>query len=109
MQAVIKQLKNRKSPGQDGLINELLKYGGESLAMQLTTLIKKIVSHQKIPDDWTILMFKKGVKNIPTNYRGINLLGRTLKLATKVITNKINSLITSNRDLDREGRGPIPQ
>ncbi|XP_057656894.1 uncharacterized protein LOC130894222 [Diorhabda carinulata] len=63
VQAAIKQLKNRKIPGQDAITNELLKYGGESLAKQLTTLINKIVSHQKIPDNWrtstTILMFKK--------------------------------------------------
>lgn len=41
-------------------------------------------------------MFKKGDRQEPNNYRGINLLDTTLKLVTKVITNK-NS-ITSFED-----------
>lgn len=64
----------------------------------LTKLLKKIFDHQRIPDEWrtsiTILLFKKGDKKLPENYRGINLLNSTLKLTTKIITNKIGSIIT---------------
>ena len=92
----LRKLKNRKSPGQDDIPNELLKYGGQSLIQQLTSLIQKILYQHRIPDEWrtstTILMFKRGDKKLPSNYRGINLLSTTLKLTTKVITTKINDL-----------------
>ncbi|XP_030768214.1 uncharacterized protein LOC115891795 [Sitophilus oryzae] len=87
----LQKLKNRKSPGQDDIPNELLKYGGQSLIQQ-----QKILYQHRIPDEWrtstTILMFKRGDKKLPSNYRGINLLSTTLKLTTKVITTKINDL-----------------
>lgn len=92
----LRKMKNRKSPGQDDIPNELLKYGGPCLIQQLTSLIQKIIYQHRIPDEWrtstTILMFKRGDKKLPSNYRGINLLSTTLKLTTKVITNKINDL-----------------
>lgn len=97
----IKSLKNRKSPGQNGIYNELLKCGGQHLTEELTKLIKNILNTCRIPDPWRtstmILMFKKGDKQEMSNYRGINLLDTTLKLTTKVITNKINGL-TSLQD-----------
>ena len=98
IRTALQKLKNRKSPGQDGIPNELLKYGGESLIQQLTKLTQKIFYQQRIPNEWrtstTILMFKKGDKKLTSNYRGINLLSTSLKLLTKIITNKINGLIS---------------
>lgn len=88
----LKQLKNRKSGGQDGITNELLKYGDQHLVDVLTVLMKKIIYENRILEEWrtstTILLFKKEDKKLPSNYRGINLLSITLKLTT----NKINSV-----------------
>ena len=65
IQTALQKLKNRKSPGQDGIPNELLDYGRESL-IQLTKLTQKMFYQQRIPNEWrtstTILMFKKGDK-----------------------------------------------
>lgn len=64
------------------------------LVQELTKLPNKILKYYTIPDEWRIstllLLFKKGDKQEPTNYRGINLLSTTLKLITKIITNIIN-------------------
>ena len=51
-------------------------------------------------------MFEKGDKKLPSNYRGINLLNTTLKLTTKIITAKINSLtsLTEEQQGFRSGR-----
>ena len=82
-------------PGVDNTANELLKYEGENLNQKLTTLIGNIFSQHRILDEWrtsiAILLFKKRDK-MPENYRGINLLCTTLKLTTKIITNKINEI-----------------
>uniref|UniRef100_A0A1B0GQC6 Uncharacterized protein n=1 Tax=Phlebotomus papatasi TaxID=29031 RepID=A0A1B0GQC6_PHLPP len=77
----IKKLKNRKSPGLDGITNEHLKYGGYKLTTELT--------RGEIPTDWktciTIPIFKKGSKTEPKNYRGITLLSMVQKLLTKLM------------------------
>ncbi|XP_065172605.1 uncharacterized protein [Atheta coriaria] len=89
----LRNLKNRKSAGRDQIPNELLKYGGTALIEELTKLFSKILKNQKIPAEWKvsilILMFKKGARNDPNNYRGITLLSTTLKLLTKIITNNL--------------------
>ncbi|XP_043498354.1 uncharacterized protein LOC122521574 [Polistes fuscatus] len=94
MRKALYGLKNRKSPGQDGIANELLKYGGERSVQELTILTQRILEQKKIPDEWRtsimILLFKKGDKKQPGNYRGINLLCTTLKLVTEVISNLIS-------------------
>lgn len=51
VQRALRQLKNRKSPGQDSIPNELLKHGGQHLTQQLTKLINKILRHHKILDE----------------------------------------------------------
>ena len=51
-------------------------------------------------------LFKKGDKKLTSNYRGINLLSTSLKLLTKIITNKINGLISLQHEQQgfRSGR-----
>lgn len=110
VEQALKKLKNRKSAGKDGIQNELLKYGGTKLTSELTKFINKIIQESRIPEEWRtsimILLFKKGEKTDPNNYRGINLLCTTLKLTTKIISNKITSLtqISEEQQGFRTGR-----
>lgn len=66
---IVKKLKNRKSPGDDGITNEMIKYGGERLLSEIIKLVKQIFQKTKIPDDWktsiVIPVFKKGEKTEP--------------------------------------------
>lgn len=48
VRTAIQRLKNRKTPGEDKINNELLKYGGEALHSQLTQLIQKVFRTSKI-------------------------------------------------------------
>ena len=88
----LRSLKNRKSPGPDGISNEMLKYGGTELTLHLTQLLQQILKISNIPKAWkeSIItpLFKKASKTNPDNYRGITLLNTTQKLFTKVILNK---------------------
>lgn len=43
--------KGKKCAGPDGLINELLKYGEESLTKQLKVSINEIIFHHRIPNE----------------------------------------------------------
>jgi hypothetical protein len=92
----VQKLRNQKSPRSDGILNELLKYRGPKLLEQLTKLLIRIFEEQMIPEEWRmstlITLFKKGDKRTPENYRGINLLHTTLKLATKIVTSKFSMI-----------------
>ncbi|XP_065174094.1 uncharacterized protein [Atheta coriaria] len=90
---VLAKLKNRKAAGPDGIANELLKYGGQKLITEITKMINKVLKERRIPNEWRtstlIMLFKKGDRQIPSNYRGITLLSTTLKITTRIISNKI--------------------
>lgn len=47
----VKRLKNRKSPGPDGIHNELLKYKGETLQQILHILFNKILEEKTVPTE----------------------------------------------------------
>lgn len=85
---------------QGKIINEPLKYGGQHLVEELAVFIK-IIQKNRVPEErptsTTIPMFQKRDKKFPSNFRGINLLSTSLKLTTKIITNKINR-VTSLAD-----------
>jgi len=89
----IGSLKSKKSPGPDGIFNEMLKYGGTELNLHLMQLFQQIFKQHTIPKAWkqSIItpLFKKGSKTNPDNYRGITLLNTTLKLFTRVVLRKL--------------------
>lgn len=104
------KLRNRKASGPDGIPNDLLKYGEEVLAAEITKLINIILKHQRVPTEWKlstlIMMFKKGDKQEPSNYRGIALLNTTLKLTTRLLANKIlaHTTLSDEQQGFRKGR-----
>lgn len=95
---VIQKLRNRKSPGEDGITNEMIKYGGPKLWQETTVLKKQIFNSSKITEDWktniTIPILKKGERGHPKNYRGINLLTTYLKLTTAILAKKLTNTVT---------------
>lgn len=84
------QIKNWKSPGIDGLFNELLKCSGNSLGTEFVAFINKICKYQKISQELKtnilIPVFKKSNQMNLENYRSINLLSTILKLIQKYST-----------------------
>jgi hypothetical protein len=50
----IKELKNCKAPGPDGLQAELFKYGGDILNKYLYKLISEIWNKEEMPVDWKV-------------------------------------------------------
>ena len=71
----VRKLKNNKTGGSDGLVGELLKYGGGGKVDLLHQLFKVVWHEETVPKQWRegliVNLFKKGDKEDPGNYRGI--------------------------------------
>ena len=83
-------LKNNKSPGIDGIPPEVLKTGGETLAVELHNVIsvcwKTLCIPQDLKDANIITLYKnKGNRQDCNNYRGISLLSLAGKVFSRVL------------------------
>jgi hypothetical protein len=71
----IRQLKNGKAAGKDGLPAELLKAGSERLYDAIHRIILRIWEDEEMPEDWLngliCPIYKKGNRLDCSNYRGI--------------------------------------
>ena len=104
----IKKLKNNKSCGYDGILNELLKTSSK-LLKAVTTLFNIALQTGKIPHAWSIgyspIYKEKGKVNDPHNYRGITVLSCFGKLFTSVINDRTHSVLETNYILGTEQSG----
>lgn len=70
------------NPAEDGIVNELLKYGGSAvrdMLLQYCSLMWQLEQVHQVPGT-IVSMPKKGDLTNPTNYRGITLLSVLYKL-----------------------------
>ena len=85
----VRKLKNNKTGGSDGLVGELLKYGGSGMVELLKQLFTVICREEFVPPQWRegliVNLFTKGDKEDPENYRGITLLCVVGKVFCKVL------------------------
>ncbi|KAG6440869.1 hypothetical protein O3G_MSEX001433 [Manduca sexta] len=93
IEMALKQLKNNKAPGEDGITSELLKAGGTPILKVLQTLFNSVLLEGSTPEAWSrsvvVLFFKKGDNTLLKNYRPISLLSHIYKLFSRVITNRL--------------------
>ena len=72
---VIQRLKNGKAAGIDGIVNEIIKHGGEQMHIVIWQLINIFFEEEEIPEEWKkgmiFAMYKAGDGRNPENYRGI--------------------------------------
>ena len=89
----VRKLKNNKTGGRDGLVGELLKYGGSGMIDLLQQLFAVAWREEFVPPQWRegliVNLFKKGDKEDPGNYRGITLLSVVGKMFCKVLNNRL--------------------
>ena len=89
----LKQLKNNKAPGDDGITTELLRAGGKPVLLVLQKLFNSVILEGTTPEAWhrsvVVLFFKKGENTLLKNYRPISLLSHVYKLFSRVITNRL--------------------
>ncbi|CAF4160208.1 unnamed protein product [Rotaria sordida] len=94
----INKMKSGKAPGIDSISVDLLKVGGEPIAIWLHEIIVEIWETEEMVEDWTtailIRIYKnKGDKKMCDNYRGISLLVAASKVFSRIILNRVQHLI----------------
>ena len=85
----VEKLRNHKAGTEEGIVNEMLKYGGPAILDMLAGLAETLWTTELVPGHWRagdiVNVFKKGDKKDPGNYNGITLLNVVGNLYTKVI------------------------
>ena len=94
------KLKLGKSPGIDGILNEMLKYGSSSILTPLCSLFNVILRSGTFPNAWKkaflVPVFKSGDTSDPSNYRGISINSCLAKLFTSVLNRRLINFLDSN-------------
>jgi len=84
LETTIKALKARKSPGSDGISNELYKHAPKRFLHNFLNFLNVCWIYGDIPEEWRKAIFtpihRKGDRNNPGNYRGISLLNTGYKI-----------------------------
>ena len=91
----MKSLKNCKSPGEDGIVNEVWK-AHERLIDYLVEVSNQALEGD-VPKEWVdciiVPVHKKGPVNDPNNYRGIALLSTGGKLFGRVLARRLMQFV----------------
>ena len=90
---IIKEIKNKKSIGFDGIDVKILKHSAEIICQYLCIGLNKCISEGFFPRIMKIAkvipIHKEGKKASPSNYRPISFLGNLSKIFEKVIQKRL--------------------
>ncbi|CAM4630150.1 unnamed protein product [Leuciscus chuanchicus] len=103
----VEQAQADRAPGLDGVEIELLKAGGHSLWMAMAARFSRYMAQCQIPKQWkmakTVLLFKKGDRELLSNYRPITLLSAVYKIFTKVLLNRLARQLDEQQPVEQAG------
>ena len=105
----IQGMKNRKSPGNDLITNEMIKCTNENGIKLLTKLFNTILNKGYFPKEWNYgllrLLFKGGEAEDENNYRAITLNSCLGKIFCTVLHNRLGPILEEKNILCREQAG----
>lgn len=107
---IIKSLRNKKSPGLDGINNQCLKNLPKKGLSYLTTILNACLKLSYFPCIWknskTIPILKPSkTADSPLSYRPISLLSSVSKILEKIIKEKLMKFIDTNEILPSQQFG----
>ena len=109
IELIIKQLKNKSSPGLDEIPNNVIKFAAGFISDPLAALINSSISTgifpNKLKEAKVIPVFKSGDSSLVTNYRPISILNSFSKIFEKIIANRLLKFLDKNNILFSEQFG----
>jgi hypothetical protein len=97
VEIAIGKLKSYKSPGNDNILAELIKAGGETLYSEIHRLIRCICNKEELPQQWKefiiVPIYKKGDKTECNNCRGISLLSTAYKILSNILLARLTPYV----------------
>ena len=110
---ILRQMKNKKSTGYDGISNEILKCCSPVVEHYLAKVINKCFNEEIIPDclkkTKVLPLHKKGDKSNPGNYRPISLLSPLSKVIEKVLLRRMMKFCVKHKILSSTQFGFRPK
>lgn len=105
----IDELKVGKSPGPDGITNNILKQLKASVIKPLQILFQLSIETGDMPEDWklakVIAIFKKGARGLPTNHRPVSLTSGVCKMLEGIVREEITDHLYTNNLLKMTQHG----
>jgi len=99
----VRELKNGKSCGPEGVYAEMLKHGTDKLISMLTGVINRYLNGEEVPQQWKVTyispIHKKGSKEDCSNYRGISVTSVMSRLCGKILRDLIEE---ENKDEEEQ-------
>ena len=104
------KLKNNKSPGIDGIVNEYIKYGIDKIANVLIAIFNLVLKAGIFPKSWLTGIIKpnyknKGSKSDANNYRGITLVSCLGKVFSGLLNKRLSDFLEQNGVLNESQVG----
>ena len=100
----VQKLKKRKATGLDGISNEMLIASAPIFAPTLQVLFNKILTSGQYPSYWNKgyikPLFKSGLTDDPSNYRGITICSSLGKLFSLILHARISNYIEQHNIID---------
>ena len=105
----IANLKMDKAAGTDGIPPGVIKILPPTWIMFITVLLNKLFLSSIYPQSWAIAklftIFKKGDKNLPSNYRGITIINCLAKLFDMILCKRLQLWFNPYREQAGSQRG----
>lgn len=108
IKSTLMSLKNNKAPGPDGIVNELLKYGQDTLLHPIAKLFNRILETGIVPIQWKhghIIPVQKPGQPTANNQRGLTMLSCVGKVFTKLLNNRITEYLEKHNILNDNQAG----
>ena len=108
LRRAMQQVKNGKAADSNGIVGEMLKFGGHRLQTTLLNLFNSVLQPDApTPSSWKHsvikVLHKSGDRQLPNNYRPIATIPILYKLFSRLLYNRLEPVLDKNQSCDQAG------